>query len=84
MPNVKSTARLLMLLPLVLLLAACATPQTSSQPDWQQVKPAAIPALPEQARQLPPPPSCSPTCLSALTKERESWRRLLTSPAPGG
>ena len=69
---------------LVLLLAACGTPQTNSQPDWQQVKPAAIPALPEQARQLPLQPECSPTCSAALTTEQQSWQKLLTKPGPGG
>lgn len=84
MPNVKSTVLRLMLPLLVLLLAACATQPTNSQPDWQQVKPAAIPALPEQARQLPLPPNCLPTCSAALTTEQQSWQRLLTNPEPGG
>jgi hypothetical protein len=26
------------------------------------------------------PPECSPTCLSALNKERESWLSQLTTP----
>lgn len=45
--------------------------------DSQPVKAAVIPALPPQARQLPAPLYCSPTCSSALTKEREIWRSML-------
>lgn len=82
MPNGKSTSRTVLLLTLALLLTACAGQPTSSQLNWQQVKPAAIPALPEQAKQLPAPPECLPTCSDALTKERGAWRRLLIKPGP--
>lgn len=50
--------------------------------DSQPVKPAAIPALPPQARQLLAPQWCLPTCSSALTSERATWLNLLTKPEP--
>lgn len=48
-----------------------------------QVRPAAIPALPQQARQLPASPWCLPTCSSALMKERETWRQMLIKAGEG-
>jgi hypothetical protein len=68
---------------LALLLTACAGRQTLLPLDSQPVKPAAIPALPLQGRQLPVTPLCSPTCSSALTSERVIWQQLLTKPEPG-
>ena len=69
------TVRWLML-PLLALISACVTKPTE-QPVVPQVLPAAIPALPQQARQLPVSPWCLPTCSSALMKERETWRQML-------
>ena len=81
----KSLTRWLLMLPLiVLLLTACAGTSTNSLGNSQLVKPATIPVLPMQAKQLPAPPWCLPTCLSALTKERESWQKLLTKPDSEG
>ncbi|CPR20634.1 hypothetical protein BN1221_04427c [Brenneria goodwinii] len=67
-----------MLLMLSLLLTACGAPLQQLGASSQQVKPAAYPQLPQQARQEPVPQYCSPTCSSALTTERESWQRTLT------
>lgn len=78
-----SIKRFAMLLPLGLLLTACVARQTALPLDSQPVKPAAIPVLPLQGRQLPVTPLCSPTCSSALTNERAIWQQLLTKPEPG-
>ncbi|EPM86752.1 hypothetical protein A260_15578 [Pseudomonas syringae pv. actinidiae ICMP 19068] len=40
----------------------------------------AAPELPNEARQPPAPPWCSPTCSAGLTRERENWQRLMTNP----
>lgn len=40
-----------------------------------------IPPLPSYARQPTTPSVCFPTCLDALTQERESWQTLLNSGA---
>jgi len=71
-----------MLLPLALLLEACSGQSTTS-PTISQPRPAAIPALPPQARQLPAPYWCLPTCSSALMKERETWRLMLIKAGAG-
>jgi len=83
MANVRSIKQPLMLLPLALLLTACTGQPTSLPLDSQPVKPAAIPALPPQSRQLPAPQWCLPTCSSALTRERENWRQLLIKAGEG-
>ncbi|QJD55078.1 putative phosphodiesterase [Pseudomonas phage MR15] len=70
--------RLLMLLSLTLLATGCASKLESWQP--RQVVCPAIPELPNEARQPPAPPWCSPTCSAGLTRERESWQRLMTNP----
>ncbi|AWD90836.1 Rz-like spanin [Burkholderia phage vB_BmuP_KL4] len=64
-----------MLLPLLLLLTACASksPRSSSAPTIQPLRP--------EARQPATPSICSPTCSAGLTKLRESWRNTLTVPA---
>ena len=57
-------------------LAGCVT-----QPPAQQAEPVRsvqIPPLPTWARQPATPSVCLPTCLDALTSERESWQNLLT------
>ncbi|MNZ93375.1 hypothetical protein D3C78_1124380 [compost metagenome] len=66
-----------LMLPMLALISACGTKQIES-PAAPQVRPAAIPALPPQAQQLPVSPWCLPTCSSALMKERETWRQMLT------
>ncbi|KUZ33567.1 hypothetical protein WS52_18590 [Burkholderia territorii] len=68
-----------MLLPLLLLLTACA----SKSPDFSSV--GAIPPLRPEARQPATPSICSPTCSAGLTRLRENSRELLTSGAlPAG
>ncbi|AHG41147.1 hypothetical protein N018_13405 [Pseudomonas syringae CC1557] len=69
---------LLMLLSLTLLATGCASKPESWQPP--QVAPPVIPELPSEARQPPAPQWCSPTCSAGLTRERENWQRLMTSP----
>lgn len=66
---------LLTLCVLTVLLPACGTQpqQLQSEP----VKPAAVPPLASEGRQPKTPPECLPTCLQALTPERESWQKLL-------
>ena len=43
-------------------------------------RPPAIPALPNQARQVPTPSACLPSCLERLTEWRKSTRQRLTAP----
>ena len=76
MHNFKLTAIALMLIALAYWLAGCA----SNSPPSGRVPPATIPPLPPQARQPAIPSECLPTCLSALTRERESWLNTLTAP----
>ena len=71
-----------LMLPLLALISACGT-KSIEQPAVPQVRPAAIPALPQQARQLPASPWCLPTCSSALMKERETWRQMLIKAGEG-
>ncbi len=67
-----------MLLALMLLASGCTTtPAGSPQPS---VAPPRIPPLAPEARQQPAPQWCSPTCSAGLTRERESWRKLMTQP----
>jgi len=61
---------------LALLLTACSGPSTIS-PSASSVLPAAIPALPPQAQQQLAQPWCLPSCSSALTNERKTWRQML-------
>ena len=77
-PNTLLTA----LLPLLLLTACASGSQLSPVPQAPVLvsKQIQIPALPESAQQPTPPPECSPTCLQALTIERERWLSLLTPP----
>lgn len=77
--NVKRGHALMLLLPLVLMTGCGGKSQTLPP---VVVAPPAIPPLPAQARQPMTPSECSPTCLSGLTAERESWLKLLTPPAP--
>ncbi|QTP32830.1 hypothetical protein B7759_01408 [Burkholderia glumae] len=64
-----------MLLPLVLLLTACASKFQPSCPA------PSIPPLPPEARQPATPSECLPTCSKALMSARESWQKSLTSEA---
>lgn len=48
----------------------------------QPVRPAAIPVLPPQARQLPVSSWCLPRCSSALMKERSIWQDMLRTAMP--
>ena len=82
MDNGKSIVQSLTLLPLALLLGACSGPSTIS-PSVSSVRPAAIPALPPQAKQQPARPWCLPTCSSALTSERETWQQMLIKAGAG-
>ena len=63
----------LMLLPLTLLLTACAgnSPASSAAPP-------AVPALPLEARQGEVRPLCSPTCSRKWSEKAEQWRQRLT------
>lgn len=72
------TAMPVMLLPLALLLAGCASPLPASR----QVAPPQVPPLPQIARQPKIGPECSPTCSAALLIELQAWQRSLTSAAP--
>lgn len=57
-------------------LAGCVTPQPPLPPE--PVRSVQIPSLPTWARQPVTPSECLPTCLDALTRERENWQTLLT------
>ncbi len=65
---------------LSLLISACGTQPPSTPIGLLQLKPAAIPALPPQARQQPSTPECLPTCLERLTAWRVSTQKRLTNP----
>lgn len=75
LPDVKKL-RAPMLLALVMLASGCAS---NSPPPVLQ--PAAIPPLPQAARQPKPPPICSQTCNAGLTKLRMKLLDMLTPPA---
>lgn len=76
MPRNKPLPRLLMLLALALSVTACAPAQTR----WLAPQPAVTPRLPQEARQEPLPPICSPTCSAALSTELKRLRSLQTAP----
>ncbi|EJN17255.1 hypothetical protein PMI36_05589 [Pseudomonas sp. GM79] len=64
-------------LPLLLLmagLAACSSKSPTSLPVESPV----LPRLPAEARQEPTLQFCLPTCVEALTKQREAWQKRLT------
>ena len=60
-------------------LAGCKTPPAPLPPA--PVRSVQIPPLPSYARQPTTPSVCWPTCLDALTHERESWQTWLNSGA---
>lgn len=64
------------LLPLVLLLTACASAPPISLPAACP----AIPPLPLAARQPSPAPACLPTCSAALQSALTNWQARLTAP----
>lgn len=68
--------------PLLLALASLATSCAHVSPFSRPSSGPEIPPLPAAARQPAKPPACSPTCSDALTRERESWLRLLTPTEP--
>lgn len=72
----RSRQLLWMLAPLMLLVSGCTSRQASLPP----VPAPLIPELPSEARQPPAPLWCYLNCSSGLTKERESWRLLMTVP----
>jgi hypothetical protein len=63
----------------LMLLATGCTSRPANLPPALVPAPA-IPELPIEARQPPAPPWCSPNCSSALMRERETWRKLMTEP----
>lgn len=73
--NVKQIAAALLSGILLSLLTGCVTLSPVS------VKPAQIPTLPPEFRQLPPGPECQPSCLEKLKLDYERWLELLTKPA---
>ena len=81
-PNKPRPMRLLTAVLPTLLLAACASASRPLPP--LAVPPPAIPPLPLQARQPPPPPICSPTCSAGLTTLRASLLLPPTTPALPG
>lgn len=78
MPRKNERLLIVALVTPMLLASGCAVTPPSSPPP--SVAPARIPPLSPEARQLPAPPWCSPTCSHGLTNERESWRKLMTAP----
>ena len=83
MAKLLSIPPLLLSLLLTVSLTGCAAQPTALPVASQPVKAAAIPALPPQARQLPVPSWCLPTCSSALTSERAIWQDMLTKATAG-
>lgn len=75
--NLRATSVLLSML--LLLVTACDSMSTTSPP--LRVQPPAIQPLAANARQAPPPPECSPTCLEGLTRARKSTHEKLTQAA---
>jgi hypothetical protein len=64
---------------LALLLSGCAMQQ--QQPPSSPILGVRLQPLPQSARQGNPPPESSPTFSAWLTKQRESWQKLLTEAA---
>lgn len=62
---------------LSMLVTGCSNSSPPCADSSQEVKPAAFPPLPQQARQKPRPPECLPGCLANLTKERASMQKRL-------
>lgn len=63
-------------LPLLLLMAALAA-CSSKSPTSSLAESPVLPRLPAEARQELTLPFCLPTCVEALTKEREAWQQRL-------
>jgi len=67
----------------VYLLSGCATQSPPLQPP--PVQTVRLQPLPSYAKQPPPPPDCSVTCMTNLTASRESMQKKLTGAAlPAG
>ena len=64
---------------LALLLSGCGT--LHQQPPSSPISSVRLQPLPQSARQGNPPPESSPTFSAWLTKQRESWQKLLTEAA---
>ena len=79
MANNKLPLPVMLLLPLLLVSAGCATNSPPIAPP--SVQPPQCPPLPLEGRQPPTPSICSPTCSAGLMLERESWRASLMNAA---
>ena len=77
-PPFVSISNALVLL-VIWLLSGCAMLQKPLLTE--PVRSVQIPPLPSYARQPTTPSVCLPTCLDALTQERESWQTWLNSGA---
>ncbi|MGL9735801.1 MAG: hypothetical protein ACR5LF_09795 [Symbiopectobacterium sp.] len=66
------------------MLIACTPKPKDSLSDWQNVNAPAVLELAAEARQEPAGLLCSPSCSSALTKERDSWQQPLADLEFGG
>ena len=78
---------LLLLLPILLLSAGCATDSTLSpvpQAPLIVLKQLTIPALPPSARQPAPPVACSLSCSAGVASAQESWLDTLMPLTPQG
>ena len=75
----KPRLQLALLLISLLLVSACATSPPSSPLPVQRAQ---LPPLPAEARQLPAPAWCSPSCTEAQTKRRQTWAQRSTTPEP--
>ncbi len=82
--NARPSVRARMLSSLALLLAACSSGSPPYSPPPVVVKPAAIPALPVQARQPKTPPMCSQTCSEGVSQLLDSWLPTQTKPEAQG
>lgn len=78
-PAWKRSVLLLLLLPPLWLVTACAPPPLQLQPE--PAKTARVPALTQEARQPPVPPICSPTCSDGWRSLVDSSRERLTAGA---
>ena len=80
-PKPRSMLRAATLTTLALLASACAQTSPPTLTASAAPAPPALAALNPQARQGIKPRYCWPSCSSALTAERENWRKQLTTPA---
>ncbi|VUS29800.1 hypothetical protein SB6423_00584 [Klebsiella pasteurii] len=79
MQEIKKGPRALMLICFLALCSSCSNKPKSSLPVWtQQEKPQILP-LPQEAKQKPPPPECSPTCSERLQEKLNVMLQSLTN-----